>query len=139
MAKRDISIKEKQRNDDLKSRVSAKIRLERELAGYTRAEFAELVGCSVENINSIEFNKTMPSIYLLINICNLLGISLDWLFFEDASNDTDLTRIEEALKNLDKKNFQILEGIILKYLEGVYINRQKAVEQPDDQEKSSDS
>ena len=56
-----------------------RIRRAREDAGYTREQFAELVGVSVSYMAELERGRTGVSVKTLVVICNLLGLSSDYI------------------------------------------------------------
>ena len=58
-----------------------RIRKAREDAGYTREKFAELLDVSVSYLAEVERGKSTVSVKTLINICNLLGLSADYVLF----------------------------------------------------------
>ena len=58
-----------------------RIRKAREDAGYTREKFAELLDVSVSYMAEVERGRTGVSLKTLKAICNLLGLSADYLIF----------------------------------------------------------
>lgn len=51
---------------------------------YSQQQLAELVGVSRQTINAIEKGDYNPTIRLCIAICQVLGKTLDELFWEEA-------------------------------------------------------
>jgi putative transcriptional regulator len=47
----------------------------------TQAEVAQKVGCSRQTINSIENNKFIPSVELVLRISQLLNVHVEDIFF----------------------------------------------------------
>lgn len=62
-----------------------KIRSLRIEKGWTQEQLAEKVGVSDKYISKIETGNRKPSIEFYIDVSNILGVSLDYLFY-DAIN-----------------------------------------------------
>ena len=82
-----------------------RIRKAREDAGYTREKFAELLDVSVSYMAEVERGRTGVSLKTLKAICNLLGLSADYLIFVEE-RDADkamlvkLPLVDELLNQL---------------------------------------
>jgi len=88
----------------------ARIRKAREDAGYTREKFAELLDVSVSYLAEVERGRTNVSVKTLIKICNVLGLSADYVLFgENREADTLLL---EKIHRLDKKYLPLLTDLI---------------------------
>ena len=88
----------------------ARIRKAREDAGYTREKFAELLDVSVSYLAEVERGHTNVSVNTLIKICNVLGLSADYVLFgENREADTLLL---EKIHRLDKKYLPLLTDLI---------------------------
>ena len=88
----------------------ARIRKAREDAGYTREKFAELLDVSVSYLAEVERGRTNVSVKTLIKICNVLGLSADYVLFgENREADTLLL---ERIHRLDKKYLPLLTDLI---------------------------
>lgn len=88
----------------------ARIRNAREDAGYTREKFAELLDVSVSYLAEVERGRTNVSVKTLIKICNVLGLSADYVLFgENREADTLLL---EKIHRLDKKYLPLLTDLI---------------------------
>ena len=88
----------------------ARIRKAREDAGYTREKFAELLDVSVSYLAEVERGRTNVSVKTLIKICNVLGLSADYVLFgENREADTLLL---EKIRRLDKKYLPLLTDLI---------------------------
>ena len=88
----------------------ARIRKAREGAGYTREKFAELLDVSVSYLAEVERGRTNVSVKTLIKICNVLGLSADYVLFgENREADTLLL---EKIHRLDKKYLPLLTDLI---------------------------
>lgn len=87
-----------------------RIRKAREDAGYTREQFAELLDVSVSYLAEVERGRTNVSLKTLVKICNLLGLSADYLLF-DQSRDSDELLLEK-LHRLDAKYLPLVTDLI---------------------------
>ena len=87
-----------------------RIRKAREDAGYTRGQFAELLDVSVSYLAEVERGRTNVSLKTLVKICNLLGLSADYLLF-DQSRDSDGLLLEK-LHRLDEKHLPLVTDLI---------------------------
>lgn len=59
--------------------LAKRLRSERTKQGYTQKELARLTGCSLKTISYAETGKFNPTIWSLVQICNVLDISIDSL------------------------------------------------------------
>ena len=76
-----------------------RIRKAREDAGYTREKFAELLDVSVSYLAEVERGRTNVSVKTLIKICNVLGLSADYVLFGE-NREADALLLEK-LHRLD--------------------------------------
>jgi len=82
--------------DDVQYRFGDKIRAVRERKGVTLKQVADKAGVSESLISQIERNRVSPSIDTLLNIANVLGIDLDYLFSDyRQKRKVDLVRCGE--------------------------------------------
>ena len=87
-----------------------RIRKAREDVGYTRKKFAELLDVSVSYLAEVERGKSTVSVKTLINICNLLGLSADYVLF-GGNRDSDTAR-SEKLRRLDDKYLPLVDAML---------------------------
>lgn len=87
-----------------------RIRKAREDAGYTREKFAELLDVSVSYLAEVERGRSTVSVKTLIKICNLLGLSADYVLFGE-SRDEDSMRLDK-LRRLDEKYLPLVDSMI---------------------------
>lgn len=67
-----------------------RIRKAREDAGYTRERFAELLDVSVSYMAEVERGRTGVSVKMLVKICDVLGLSADYVLFGEQRGEDDL-------------------------------------------------
>lgn len=87
-----------------------RIRKAREDAGYTREKFAELLDVSVSYLAEVERGRSTVSVKTLIKICNLLGLSADYVLFGE-NRDEDGMRLDK-LRRLDEKYLPLVDSMI---------------------------
>ena len=88
----------------------ARIRKAREDAGYTREKFAELLDVSVSYLAEVERGRTNVSVKTLIKICNVLGLSADYVLFGE-NREADALLLER-LHRLDVKYLPLVTDIV---------------------------
>ena len=87
-----------------------RIRKAREDAGYTREKFAELLDVSVSYMAEVERGRTGVSLKTLKAICNLLGLSADYLIFGEE-RDSDEAMLDK-LHRLDDKFLPLVDELL---------------------------
>ena len=87
-----------------------RIRKHREEAGDTRERFAEKLDVRVSYLDELERGRTGVSVKNLIAICNLLGLSADYvLFAADRGGDAALL---DKLHRIDEKYVPLLDSVL---------------------------
>lgn len=87
-----------------------RIRKAREDQGYTRERFAEKLDVSVSYLAEVERGKTGISVKMLIKVCNLLGLSADYVLFGEERKQ-DAQRLD-AIHRVDDKYLPLLDSVI---------------------------
>ena len=87
-----------------------RIRKAREEQGYTREKFAEKLDVSVSYLAELERGRTGISVKMLIKVCNLLGLSADYVLF-GAERKEDALRLD-AIHRIDSKYLPLLDKTI---------------------------
>ncbi len=91
-----------------------RIRKAREDMGYTREQFAEKLDVSVSYMAEVERGRTGISVKMLIKICDLLGLSADYILF--GTNRENDTMILDKIHRIDDKYIPLLNRIITELL-----------------------
>ncbi len=82
-----ISLQRKPREKDWKmAQKNLRMKAARAGAGLSQAELAEAVGVTRQTIGLIEAGGYNPSLNLCIAICKTLGVTLNDLFWEEATD-----------------------------------------------------
>lgn len=92
-----------------------RIRKAREDQGYTREKFAEKLEVSVSYMAELERGRTGISVKMLIKVCNLLGLSADYILFGEERAE-DSKRLD-AIRRIDDKYLPILDAVTTQLLE----------------------
>ncbi len=91
-----------------------RIRKAREDLGYTREKFAEKLDVSVSYLAELERGRTGISVKMLIKVCNVLGLSADYVLFGTDRKD-DTLRLD-AIHRIDEKYLPLLDKVIAELL-----------------------
>lgn len=91
-----------------------RIRKAREDLGYTRERFAEKLDVSVSYLAELERGRTGISVKMLTKVCNLLGLSADYVLF-GADRTEDALRLEQ-LHRIDEKYLPLVDKMISELL-----------------------
>ena len=87
-----------------------RIRKAREEMGYTREKFAEKLDVSVSYLAELERGRTGISVKMLIKVCNVLGLSADYVLFGTERTEDELRL--DAIRRIDEKYLQLLDKVI---------------------------
>ena len=92
--------------------VGLRIRKMREHAGYTREKLSEMADISSKFLYDIETGKKGMSVYTLYHLCEVLGVSCDYILSgEDKSKDKDYGPLLSILSRLNDEQLAHLEQI----------------------------
>lgn len=87
-----------------------RIRKAREDMGYTREQFAEKLDVSVSYLAELERGRTGISVKMLIKVCNVLGLSSDYVLFGSQRTEDGLRL--DAIHRIDEKYLPLLDRMI---------------------------
>lgn len=87
-----------------------RIRKAREDAGYTRERFAELLDISVSYLAVVELGRTNVSLKTLRKICQVLGLSADYILFGEERTEDGL--LMDKLRRLDEKYIPLVTALL---------------------------
>lgn len=91
-----------------------RIRKAREDLGYTREQIAEKLEVSVSYMAEVERGRTGISVKMLVKICEVLGLSADYVLFGEERNAD--TMFLDKIHRIDKKYLPLLEKMITELL-----------------------
>ena len=87
-----------------------RIRKAREDMGYTREKFAEKLDVSVSYLAELERGRTGISVKMLIKVCNVLGLSADYVLFGNERTKDEMRL--DAIHHINEKYLPLLDKII---------------------------
>ena len=87
-----------------------RIRKAREDMGYTREKFAEKLDVSVSYLAELERGRTGISVKMLIKVCNVLGLSADYVLFGTERTEDELRL--DAIHRINEKYLPLLDKMI---------------------------
>lgn len=101
--------------------IGEKLKNARISCGYTQEQVAEKVNCANRYLAQLESNQSAGSISLIINLCNLYKISLDYLYSDylNINSPSDLAKIsgyfnlKSDYKNIVENNISYLNKLQL--------------------------
>lgn len=91
-----------------------RIRQARERMGYTREKFAEKLDVSVSYLAELERGRTGISVKMLVKVCNVLGLSADYVLF-GTEREGDETRLDK-IRRIDDRYLPLLDQVITELL-----------------------
>lgn len=91
-----------------------RIRKAREDLGYTREKFAELLDVSVSYMAEVERGRTGISVKMLTKICNVLGLSADYVLFGEGRGEDSL--LLDKIHRIDDKYLPLLDRVLTELL-----------------------
>lgn len=91
-----------------------RIRKAREDLGYTREQIAEKLEVSVSYMAEVERGRTGISVKMLIKICDVLGLSADYVLFGEERNKDEM--LLDKIHRVDEKYLPLLESMITELL-----------------------
>lgn len=74
--------------------IGQRIKAVRNEKHLTQEYLANIAGVNVSHISNIETNKVRISLTLLVNICNAMNVTLDYLLQNEYNNPTSATAKE---------------------------------------------
>lgn len=93
--------------------IGKKIKENRRNLGITQEVLAEKVNVSIPHISRIECGFSSPSLQTLVDICNVLGITIDDLMQDSLSARPNINRqLEDLLSDCSKAEVNFLANVI---------------------------
>lgn len=87
-----------------------RIRKAREDLGYTREQFAEKLDVSVSYLAELERGRTGISVKMLVKVCNVLGLSSDYVLFGSERTEDEMRL--DAIHRINEKYLSLLDNMI---------------------------
>lgn len=108
-------------NKDILNTIGIKIKQARLAKKYTQDFVSEQIDISTDLLRNIENGRNVGSLPTLLNLCNFLELSPNYLFAEllTFKEDTLDSKLQDLSKKLDKESKAILKEIII-HIDGNY-------------------
>lgn len=100
---------------EILNKLGPKVKKARIAKGYTQEYVAEHINISADLLRNIENSRNIGSVPTLINLCNLLNITLNDLFvdFLDNSNSNIDTNLYNYFRQISLEDKELLKKIII--------------------------
>ena len=79
-------------------RMTARLRLARQMRGMTLQVMADAVGCSESLLSKIEKGRALPSLSTLYKIVRVLDVTMGWLFDDLGGKASVFLSADDKLK-----------------------------------------
>lgn len=102
------------KNNDILKSIGNRIQQARKDKGYTQEYVAEKIEKSIDTYRGIENGRSVGSLESLLNICNILEITLDYIFIDllDKKNEILDNKLYNDFQNLDLKQKGLINTMI---------------------------
>ena len=99
---------------DILKVIGIKLQQARRNKGYTQEYVAEQIDKSVDILRSIENGRSVGSVETLLNICNVLEITLDYIFADLLNKKGEIldNKLYEDFQELDLKEKGLINTMI---------------------------
>lgn len=106
--------------NSLNVEIGKRVREQRVLMGYTREQFAEALDISERFATDIELGNRGMSFTTLINLCELLSVSSDYILMgKKESLPTDDTKLNRIAARIDDKYMPLAENLLSTFAKAV--------------------
>ena len=102
------------KNKDILKVIGSRIQNARNDKGYTQEYVAEKIDKSVDILRSIENGRSVGSVETLLNLCNILGITLDYVFSDllDKKGEILDNKLYEDFQSLNLEQKELVNAMI---------------------------
>ena len=102
------------KNKDILKSIGVKVQEARRNKNYTQEFVAEKVDRSIDTIRGIENGTIVGSMETLINICNVLEVTLDYVFYDLLESKDEILNKElyKSFEELSLEDKQIVNTLI---------------------------
>lgn len=101
-------------NKDILKVIGTKIWQARKDKGYTQEYVAEKIDKSVDTFRGIENGRSVGSLESLLNICNVLEITLDYIFADLLNKKGEIldNKLYEDFQGLELRDKELINAMI---------------------------
>ena len=99
---------------DILESIGSKLQKARRDKGFTQEYVAEQIDKSVDILRSIENGRSVGSVETLLNICNVLEVTLDYVFYDLLESKDEILNKElyKSFEELSLEDKQIVNTLI---------------------------
>lgn len=99
---------------DILKTIGNKVQQARREKGYTQEYVAEKIDKSVDILRSIENGRSVGSVETLLNICNILDITLDYIFIDLLDKKSEIldNKLYEDFQELNLEQKGLINAMI---------------------------
>lgn len=102
------------KSEDILKTIGKKIKKARMNKNYTQDYLSEKIGISTDLLRNIENSRNVGSLSILLNLCNALDITPNFLFAELLNNNHDLDNtLYSYFQKISTEDKDILKDIII--------------------------
>ena len=111
------------KNKDILKVIGKRIQKARQEKQYTQEYVAEKVDKSIDILRGIENGRCVGSVETLLNICNVLDITMDYIFYDllEQKNEILDKKIYKEFQQLSVEDKKLVNSLI----EQIKINKNK--------------
>ncbi len=105
------------KNKAILNTIGKRIQKARREKGYTQEYVAEKIEKSIDTYRGIENGRSVGSVESLINICNILDITLDYIFSDLLNKKNEIldNKLYNDFQELDIKDKELI-NVIIEYI-----------------------
>ena len=102
---------------DINIRIGSNIQAVRERANYTQEQLSEMIGVTPNHLSAIERGASGASLETIEKLCQLFGVSTDYLFFGKQEKNEFADEISAQLSHINPEYFPQIKKIHTALLE----------------------
>ncbi|MBE6994437.1 MAG: helix-turn-helix transcriptional regulator [Ruminococcaceae bacterium] len=102
---------------EINKRIGANIQFLREDNGYTQDRLSELIGITPNHLSAIERGVSGISLENLQKLSELLGVSIDSIFYGDNRDNNEELTIAKRITNLDSEDRKYVKKVLSTLIE----------------------
>lgn len=101
--------------EQLKHDIGRRIKEARLSTDYTQEQIADMLDITAQSVSNLESGKYLPKLIRLMELCELLNVSCDYLLFGREQVDNEMPAIMHIYSNLAPEKRQFLDRVIFEF------------------------
>jgi len=97
----------------MKKKIGKRVERLRNSLGLSKVEFAKQVGLSAQYLGTVESGITGLTLEKAVNICEVTGVSLDYLIRGEGEKEQVLFTLSDKLSDVSMEQLATLSNVIL--------------------------